>query len=187
VRSSLPLFLAYLTIGCALHAASPTPVEEFSRRAKEYADLQKDLRSKLPKLKDKSQPEQITGHQKALQTALRDARKTASQGDIFIPAIREHIQTLLNSELKGARNKPARDAVKESNPRGGEEASPKPVPLAINAVYPKEAPLTSVPPSVLLKLPKLPEELEYRFVGKNLILRDTMANIIVDYLPGVAP
>jgi hypothetical protein len=29
----------------------------------------------------------------------------------------------------------------------------------------------------------LPEELEYRIVGKNLILRDTGADLIVDFIP----
>jgi hypothetical protein len=33
-----------------------------------------------------------------------------------------------------------------------------------------------------MSLPKLPEELEYRIVDKNLILRDVQANIIVDFI-----
>jgi hypothetical protein len=37
-----------------------------------------------------------------------------------------------------------------------------------------------MPPSVLLRLPKLPKGLEYRFVGKHLILYDMKANLIVD-------
>jgi hypothetical protein len=34
-----------------------------------------------------------------------------------------------------------------------------------------------------MALPKLPEQLEYRIVGKNLIIRDIDANIIVDFVP----
>jgi hypothetical protein len=34
-------------------------------------------------------------------------------------------------------------------------------------------------------LPRLPEELEYRFVGRDLILRDVKANLIVDFIPGI--
>jgi hypothetical protein len=177
--------------GCAMKTAtrarSVTPLDEFNQRVGRYAELHKELASKLPPLKDKAEPERIIEHQKLLQRAIIEARRGAKQGDIFIPAIRPHFQSLVKAELKGAVNKPAREAIKESNPRGGEEASPKPVPLAVNAVYPKEAPLTTVPPSLLLKLPKLPEQLEFRFVGKALILRDTMATIIVDYLPDVMP
>ena len=40
------------------------------------------------------------------------------------------------------------------------------------------------PPQVLLTLPKLPEELEYRFIQNNLILFDSHAHIIVDYMNG---
>jgi hypothetical protein len=190
VRSSLA-FLLFVTAGWALQTGSrsraASPADDFNHQVKEYVKLQKELRSKLPKLKDKAEPEKITEYQRLLQASLKEARSGAKQGDILIPAIRPQIERLVKAELTGPANKPARDAVKESNPRGGHEPSAKPVPIAINAVYPKEAPLTTVPPSLLLKLPKLPEELEYRFVGKNLILRDTVANIIVDYLPGVAP
>jgi hypothetical protein len=181
----------FLTAGWAMQTGSRSravsPLDEFNDRVKDYVKVQKDLRSKLPKLKDRAEPEKIAEHQKLLQTSLTEARSNARQGDILTPAMRPYIQALVKAELAGRENKPAREAVKESNPRGGEERSPKPVPIAINAVYPKEAPLTTVPPALLLKLPKLPEELEFRFVGKNLILRDTTANVIVDYLPGVMP
>jgi hypothetical protein len=38
-----------------------------------------------------------------------------------------------------------------------------------------------VPVTLLLNLPRLREELEYRIVDKHLILRDVQANIIVDF------
>jgi hypothetical protein len=52
----------------------------------------------------------------------------------------------------------------------------------VNAKYPPNAPLSTMPPTVLLNLPKLPQGLEYRFVGKHLILFDSKANLIVDIL-----
>jgi hypothetical protein len=33
-----------------------------------------------------------------------------------------------------------------------------------------------------MNLPKLPTELDYRIVGKHLILRDTGADLIVDFM-----
>jgi hypothetical protein len=57
------------------------------------------------------------------------------------------------------------------------------VPLKVNAPYSEGAPLSTVPPNVLAALPQLPEALEYRVVGKHLILRDVKANIIVDFIP----
>jgi hypothetical protein len=45
--------------------------------------------------------------------------------------------------------------------------------------------LQTFPPTLLANLPKLPPELEYRFVDNALILRDTKANVVVDFLPDV--
>jgi len=56
-------------------------------------------------------------------------------------------------------------------------------PFKVNGVYPKAQPLGSVPSNILATLPPLPEDLEYRFIEKHLILRDTRANLIVDYIP----
>ena len=58
--------------------------------------------------------------------------------------------------------------------------------LQVNANYPDGLPLQSMPPSLLLNLPRLPKELEYRFVGRELILRDTQANLIVDVIPDLS-
>jgi hypothetical protein len=48
-------------------------------------------------------------------------------------------------------------------------------------------PLTSVPPQVLQTLPKLTEDLEYRFVGDWLILLDTHAHVVADYIDDALP
>ena len=46
----------------------------------------------------------------------------------------------------------------------------------------EKEPLTAVPPTVRQALPKLPDGLEYRFVREHMILLDTRANLIVDYM-----
>ena len=40
---------------------------------------------------------------------------------------------------------------------------------------------------VLESLPKLPDNIEYRFVGKHLILRDMRANLVIDYILNAIP
>ena len=57
----------------------------------------------------------------------------------------------------------------------------------INTIYPTTLPLATFPPALLRKLPDLPPELEYRIVGRSLILRDVKANLIVDILRDVVP
>lgn len=42
-------------------------------------------------------------------------------------------------------------------------------------------------PCILAALPPLPAELEYRMAGRDLILFDTHARLIVDSLPGAVP
>jgi hypothetical protein len=67
------------------------------------------------------------------------------------------------------------------------EEVPMEVPPKINTDYPTTLPLATVPPALLLNLPTLPEVLEYRLLGRHLILRDIGANLIVDYVPNVVP
>ena len=59
--------------------------------------------------------------------------------------------------------------------------------LHINARYPESVPVSTVPPQVLQALPKLPEDLEYRFIGDRLILHDIHAHIIVDIIDDAIP
>ena len=54
--------------------------------------------------------------------------------------------------------------------------------LAVNGRYPDEVPISTVPPQVLAQLPKLPEELEYRFIQNNLILFDPHSHTIADFV-----
>ena len=60
-------------------------------------------------------------------------------------------------------------------------------PPTVNALYPEKAALATVPPLILVNLPRLPDGLEYRFMGRDLILRDREANVIIDFIPGAVP
>jgi hypothetical protein len=42
-------------------------------------------------------------------------------------------------------------------------------------------------PALLAVLPALPEELEYRFIGRDLVLVDVHADLIVDVLKDALP
>jgi hypothetical protein len=53
----------------------------------------------------------------------------------------------------------------------------------INGDYPEGKPLSTVPPNILAALPRLPHDMEYRFLGRHLILLDTRASVILDRLP----
>jgi hypothetical protein len=53
--------------------------------------------------------------------------------------------------------------------------------------YPENVPVTTVPPQILQILPRLPAELEYRFLGDRLILFDRHAHLIPDFMNDAVP
>ena len=52
-----------------------------------------------------------------------------------------------------------------------------------NRSYPRDEPLSTVPPSILGVLPALPDDVQYRFIRGSLILYDTRPNLILDRIP----
>jgi hypothetical protein len=150
---------------------------DFKDRVTAYLAVHKAAEKDAPSLKETSDPAKIRAAQQALAENIRAARVSAKQGDIFTPAIRTRFRQLMYPELKGTDGPETKQALKEDAPAAKE------VPLKVNALYPETAPLSTVPPNILANLPQLPEELEYRVVGRTLILRDVHANIIVDFIP----
>ena len=152
-------------------------MQDFQARVQSYLDLQKKLKKQGPPVKESADPAQINAAQETLAQNIRAARKDARPGEIFTPEIRQLFRRLMYPELKGPDAAETKQAIKEDAPR------PATVPLKVNARYPESQPLPTVPANLLASLPKLPEQLEYRIVGKDLILRDVDANVIVDFIP----
>jgi hypothetical protein len=107
---------------------------------------------------------------------IAEARKDAKPGEIFTPEIRQLFRRLMYPETKGADGAEIKAALAE------EKQELKDVKIRVNAPYPDGAPLMTVPPNILAALPKLPEDLEFRFVNRHMILLDVHANLIVDYV-----
>ena len=57
--------------------------------------------------------------------------------------------------------------------------------LAANDVYPETWNYNAMPSTILLYIPQLPAELDYRIVNRDLIIRDVEADVIVDVLRDV--
>jgi hypothetical protein len=159
--------------------------KQFQARINQYVDLQKKAVASVPSIPmETNDPTLITKHQQQVADAIRKLRPAAKQGEIFTPATRQMLAGAIQQQVKGKDGESAKATILgEGNPRA--EGSATPVQLAVNAQYPGNAPLSTVPPSVLMALPTLPKDLEFRFVGRDLILRDTHANLILDYLPAV--
>ena len=149
---------------------------EFKARVEKYADLHKQLAKGAAAQKETSDPAQIDAAKTALAAKIQAARAGAKQGDIFTPAIRPVFRRLLAPELKGEEGRDAKAVIKDDAPAPGS------VPFKVNATFPEDQPLPSVPANLLLTLPSLPAPLEYRIVGQHLLLLDTAADVIVDYI-----
>jgi hypothetical protein len=167
----------------AVTAAAQNDEKEFLAHVQKYVELQKKAEGDVPSLKkDEKDPAVIAKHEQQMADAIRKLRPNAMPGEVFTPGVRRMLTGLVKSQVQGPAGKDAKDAiVGEGNPKTDKVSAP--VPLKVNSSYPSNASFSTVPPSVLMALPPLPKEVEYRFVGHSLILRDTKANMIVDILP----
>ena len=149
---------------------------EFKARVEEYVDLHRRLARGDARLEETSNPAQIDAATETLAARVQSARRDARHGDIFTPAVRPAFRRLLAPHLKGEEGRDAKAILKDDAP------APGTVPFKVNAPYPEDQPRPTVPASLLITLPTLPEPLEYRIVGQHLLLLDTDANLIVDYI-----
>jgi hypothetical protein len=149
---------------------------DFEKRIQDYVALHNKLEATLPRLPKEANPQQIDAHQRALARLIERARANAKQGDIFLRETR----ALFRRRLAGVVTRDVRATIMD-------EAPPPGLKLPINSRYPDAVPLSTVPTQVLEALPKLPPELEYRFIGDRLILMDVHAHIIVDLIESALP
>ena len=149
----------------------------FSERVNAYLSLQKKVESGLPSQKETTNPDQIKARVSALAYGIKSARAGAKPGDVFGSAADQFRQII----AEDSRNRTVRDAF------AAMEDVPKRNPTTVNADYPETAALATVPALILKRLQRLPEGVEYRFMGRDLILRDTKANVIVDLLHEAVP
>jgi hypothetical protein len=152
-------------------------LKEFVKRVDAYVAVHKKVESTLPDLGKQTTPEAIDKHQRALATLIQNARKDAKPGDIFTPDMQRLVRNLLRPVFSGKDGLQIKNEIVDNEYKGN-------VKLSVNGRYPDDVPISTVPPQVLAQLPKLPEELEYRFIQTNLILFDTHAHTIADYVVG---
>ena len=153
---------------------------DFRKRADEYAAFQKKLAERVGPLDGTLSPTQIAERERTLGQAIIAARAGAKRGDIFTPAAGALFRTIIQEEFAHR----SRLALEDRDEAQDELPNFTP---AVNQIYPTTYPLATFPPGVLTHLPALPEPLEYRFVQRNLILRDIQSNLIVDVLAYAAP
>jgi len=151
---------------------------DFQVRVKNYLALRQKVMAGRPALPDKATPDQIEAYQRSLGDLIIAARKGARKGDVFGGEMTVLVRRLLGPIFKGPDGAAIRNGILE-------EAQPL-VPT-INTRYPDDVPVSTMPPVILKALPKLDENLEFRFVGRHLILMDGPAHLIVDIVDNAMP
>jgi len=177
-------------IGSVLMAAAAPPAASsmdddrvlaaFARRVEAYSELHRRLERTVPAPRVSADPAEIRRAVEGLADLIRAARMDARQGDIFTPDVAVRFRRLIAEGCRGDFQW-LHAVIDDENPDAGRMQ-----PL-VNARHPGGAPIAMLAFSVLSRLPLLPEELEFRFMDRDLILWDWHADLIVDYLPEAIP
>lgn len=152
----------------------------FVRAAESYAFMHRRLERQLPPLEVNANPETIRRAIDAMAAAIRAARSDARQGDLFNPAAQATFRTRIATALR-SHGLTAADVLDAER---ADAVEAPPATLMVNGDFPWRA-ATAMFPAILEALPPLPPELQYRIVGRDLILVDVHASLIVDILPRV--
>jgi hypothetical protein len=174
--------LTFVATGLSGPAQSPGINEKdrdfqgFTKQVQEYVKLQKDRKASLPSLSSTNDTARIIEHQHALAQLIVEARRGARQGDIFTPEVTARFRKIIHKVFQGPEGRFARQTIRPDRPA-------KALGLHVNDVCSEDMPIITTPPTLLRKLPKLPQELTYRFIGSNLTLQDVEARIIIDLIP----
>jgi hypothetical protein len=141
-----------------------------------YVQLHRDASAALPSPALCAGPEQIELTRQELAAEIRVLRPNAREGAIFT----DEVAGIFRRRLERALADLEMEAADVFPPDPGEHAAPRLL-LDVNGFFPWEA----GPPrwrELFWTLPSLPEELEYRLVGGDLVLLDVEARLIVDIL-----
>ena len=143
---------------------------EFNRRVQDYEALRSRLEVGLPPLVITTDADEIETFERRLAERIRHARGSR-RGQIFADAMEGQVKRMMVARADTA----TIAAIMEDGPGD--------VDIDVNETYAKKHPLATMPPNLLLVLPDLPKDIEYRFVGRHLVLRDVRANIVIDEIP----
>lgn len=204
-RCLLLVLLAGCT-GCSLHHnahIAPTAdvdmdksvLDKFQHEIEEYMELHQELVHRIPNVDSNATAEQIAAHRDKMAKGIQAERRSAKPGAIFKPRVEAAFRRIIARELASPERAQVVKELKQGNPTAENvpnQSDPtrehvETVRVAVNVAYNDHAPFSSMPPTLLLKLPQLPEQVMFRCVGRDLILLDTEANVILDFIRDAVP
>lgn len=177
---------AAVQLSTQTETTSPASVQDralatFNDRIASYMAIHNEVEASLPPQRVFEDPEDMFEALEAMRSGILAHRADARQGNIFTADVAAVIRLRLEETL-AASNQSVDEVLaffNEERLRG----APRP---RINGPFPWTLG-TAMWPTLLPALPALPEDLQYRFVDRDLVLIDVHADLVVDILPKALP
>jgi hypothetical protein len=152
-------------------------VAAFDRSTSDYASLHRRLEEPIGSIRLGMSVDAINRHIQLLATAIRVERADAQAGAFFTAALATELRARVQRALD-EHGYTAADVLAHGRVPGVDYAR---VRLQVNDTFPWVLGVAMLP-GVIDALPALPPELQYRIVGRELVLIDVHAMVIVDIL-----
>lgn len=165
----IPVML--LTPG-AVQGREEQVLRQFAHSVESYARLHQAALESVPRALCGG-PEEIELTRSLLDMEIRRLRSNAREGEIFTREVGALVRRRLEHAIRDAR-------WFRPDPEIGPGGKPIRWLAEVNAAYPPY--FADQPWAAFRALPPLPDELEYRLVGRDLVLIDVIANLVVDVL-----
>lgn len=159
--------------------AEAAAIAQFERAIAAYMALRRSLRNEVAGPVKNSTSSQVTNASDSLAGAIERARQHAHAGSIFSPQVSAVIKRRIADAVRSENLSIVLAGIDDDGIAG---PAPK-----VHLRLPVSAQMATMPPSLLAVLPPLPKELEYRILGRYLVLRDVDASLILDYIPAAVP
>jgi hypothetical protein len=188
--------LAAATFAAALCAAAPSAaaresadapdgLARFEQAVNAYVALRDVVEESVPPLEMTLDPEEIRHAVDEMADAIRAARAGAKEGDLFNPDAATELRRIIRSAVREPGCQIA-DITAGARETWMDEPMPTPSRPLVHDRFDWTAG-SFMPFCVLLVLPVVRGELEYRFVDRDLVLVDTHADLVLDVLPDALP
>jgi hypothetical protein len=157
--------------------------QQFDERVAAYVALRTQVAASVPRLQVLPDAARIHEQVRTLAARIRAARSLAQLGDLFTRDVRLVLRIDIRDALADAQIDVA-DLIQELE-ADVSPGSERPL-VEVNGPFPWVVG-AAMPPGLLDRLPALPVEVQYRFIGRDLVLVDVDANLVVDILPNALP
>lgn len=154
-------------------------IQQFDAAIADYVALRRRLAGEIARPVPNSSALELNNASDALAAAITRARQKASVGDLFVTPVTPVFKRRVDQAVRSATLREALAGIDDEVPTVRE---PK-----LHLRFPAGSEMATMPPSLLAVLPGIPKELEYRIIGRFLVLRDVDAALIVDYVSDLIP